>query len=74
MGRIKLVSVSKATKVFLNGAFAGVAEDLKDMWLEPAAYNLKLESPSVGSSEFRVYVLSGKTVKINFDKREDKGR
>jgi hypothetical protein len=51
--------------VYLDDGFAGKAKDLKTMWLEPGAYNLKVESADHKPFAIRIYVLSGKTLKID---------
>src|SRR5215472_510392 len=63
-GEVKLVAEPKAASVYLNGAYAGMARDLRSMWLEPGAYDLSVSTP--GQLEFhqRIYVLSGKSLKI----------
>jgi hypothetical protein len=66
MGEIKLKSDDKAAWVYLDGALAGKADKLKNMWLEPGAYNLEVRS---GAKRFgqKVYVLSGKTLRLTAD-------
>jgi hypothetical protein len=58
-GEVKLSGAAKTAEVYLNGGYAGVAGKLKSMWLEPGAYDL-----SVGTFRQRIYVLSGKSLKI----------
>ncbi len=69
-GRIKLKTAHKEASVFLDGAFAGVAKDLKEIWLEPGVYQLKVAADLHEPFELRVYVLSGKTIKIEADLKE----
>ncbi len=66
MGEIKLRSDDKDAWVYLDGALAGKAEKLKSMWLEPGSYQLEVRS---GDKKFgrKVYVLSGKTLKLVAD-------
>lgn len=63
-GEVKLAAEPKTASVYLNGAYAGTARNLKSMWLEPGAYDLSLSAS--GQQEFhqRIYVLSGKSLKI----------
>ena len=70
-GRIKLKTKYKRASVYLDGAFAGLAKDLKEIWLEPGVYQLKVEPERHEPFEIRVYVLTGKTVRIEpkFQKR-----
>ncbi len=65
MGEIKLYAEPKTASVYVNDAYAGTVEDLKSMWLEPGAYNLRIEGTDGASFRQRVYVLSGKTLKLN---------
>lgn len=51
--------------VYLDDGFAGKAKDLKTMWLEPGAYNLQVEAADHEPLAIRIYVLSGKTLKID---------
>ena len=64
MGEVRLHSDSKRAEVFLDEAYAGVAEDLKSIWLEPGAYNLEVRADRGATFSRRIYVLSGKTLKI----------
>ena len=66
-GRIKLKTGHKDASVFLDGAFAGVAGDLKHIWLQPGVYQLRVEAAQQQPFEQKVYVLTGKTLKINAD-------
>lgn len=66
LGEVKLKSEDKNAWVYLDGALAGRADKLKSMWLEPGAYHLEVRS---GDKTFgqKVYVLSGKTLKLTAD-------
>jgi hypothetical protein len=64
MGEVKLLSVQKEAEVYLNGAYAGVVEDLKTLWLEPGAYDLEVQGSGNLTFKKRIYVLSGKSLKI----------
>jgi hypothetical protein len=64
MGEVKLNSPDKDASVYLDGAYAGPAEKLKSLWLEPGAYNLEVRDTSGQRYERRIYVLSGKTLQI----------
>jgi hypothetical protein len=65
MGEIKLRTATEGADVFLNEAWAGKAKDLKSMWLDPGAYDLKVQEKGYLPFEMRVYVLSGNTLKVN---------
>lgn len=63
-GEIKLSGAPKNAEVFLNGGYAGTANKLKTMWLEPGAYDLSVSTSDSAAFHQRIYVLSGKTLKI----------
>jgi hypothetical protein len=66
-GEVKLHSVSKDASVFLDGAFAGEAGKLRTMWLDPGVYDLEVK-PRIGTAyQKRIYVLSGKSLRIDAD-------
>ena len=64
MGEIKIQTPDKSAAVYIDGALAGSAGKLKNIWLEPGAYEMSIQS---GDREFRkkVYVLSGKTLTLD---------
>ena len=64
MGEVKLQTTQKGAEVFINGAYAGLAEDLRSIWLDPGAYDLEVNAPGSQSFKKRIFVLSGKTVRI----------
>ncbi len=63
-GEIRLQSDVPEADVYLNDGFAGKAKDLKTIWLDPGAYNLRLEAGKLEPFTQRIYVLSGKTLRI----------
>ncbi len=63
-GEVKLSTRAKGAQVYLDGAYAGPADKLKNMWLDPGAYNLSVSAPGQQKFEQRIYVISGKTLKI----------
>jgi hypothetical protein len=65
-GRVKLSTAAADGLVYLDGGYAGVAKDLKSMWLPPGAYNLEVRTDDESFSQ-RIYVLSGKTLHIEAD-------
>jgi hypothetical protein len=64
MGQVRLRSDDKQAPVYLDGGYAGLAKDLKTIWLTPGAYDLEVRTDSASYSQ-RIYVLSGKTVRID---------
>ena len=65
LGEIRLKVEPRNASVFVDGAYAGSAENLKTFWLEPGAYDLKIEVSETSSFNRRIYVLSGKTLKVD---------
>ena len=63
-GEVKLAANPKDAQVFIDGAYAGTAEHLKDMWLDSGAYDLSVSSPGKETFHQRIYVISGKKLKI----------
>jgi hypothetical protein len=49
----------------LDGAYAGKAGDLKSMWLDPGAYQFEVRQDSRTAFSRKIYVLSGKTLRID---------
>jgi hypothetical protein len=64
MGEVKLKSPDKTASVYLDGAYAGPADKLKSLWLEPGVYNLEVRDTGGQRYERRIYVLTGKTLQI----------
>lgn len=71
-GLVKLDTKVKDAEVFVDGAFAGTARDLKSMWLRPGMYNLEIRSLH-GEQKYveQIYVVSGKTLHVRPDLREE---
>lgn len=63
-GEIRLDTKVKDAEVFVNGAFAGTAGDLKSMWLQQGTYNLELRSPGRAPYTAKIYVVNGKTMHV----------
>jgi hypothetical protein len=63
-GEIRLTADPKMAEVYIDGAYAGTADRLKSMWLDPGAYDLTVSASDRESFHQRVYVLSGKSLKI----------
>jgi len=62
-GEVRL-SAPRQADVYLDNAYAGKAEKLKSIWLEPGAYDLSVSDSDHASYHQRIYVLSGKSLKI----------
>lgn len=65
-GEVKLASLgrNKDASVYIDNGYAGPADKLKQMWLDPGAYDLSLQAADGSTFRQRIYVLSGKTLKI----------
>jgi len=63
-GEVRLTTDPKDASVYLNGGYAGTADHLKSVWLEPGAYDLSVSASDRKTYEQRIYVLSGKSLKI----------
>lgn len=73
-GEIKLSANPKTAQVFLDGAYAGTVDHLKNFWLDSGAYNLSISAPGHEPFQQRIYVLSGKSLKINAQLLPDKNQ
>ncbi len=75
-GEVRLRVEPKTADVYLDGAYAGTADRLKSMWLEAGAYDLSVSTKDRAPFRRRIYVLSGKSLKITAnlvpDRTEDK--
>jgi len=64
-GEVRLRSNLENADVFIDEGFAGKVKELKTIWLEPGAYNLRVEAENHAPFALRIYVLGGKTLKID---------
>jgi len=66
LGEVRIKSPDKKALIYINGAYAGVAKDLKRFYLKPGTYTIEQR---IGSDvqKVRVYVVTDRTVKIRFD-------
>jgi hypothetical protein len=63
-GEIRLTTEPKEAKVFIDGGYAGTGDKLKTLWLDPGAYDLTVSAPGREDFHQRLYVLTGKSLKI----------
>jgi hypothetical protein len=63
-GEVRLMADPKAAEVYIDGGYAGTADKLKSMWLDPGAYDLTVSAGGREPFHQRLYVLSGKSLKI----------
>ncbi len=66
-GQVNLQISDKNAEVYLDGAFAGPASKLKNFWLAPGVYQLEVRAAGQAPQEKRIYVLTGKTLKIKME-------
>jgi hypothetical protein len=64
-GEVRLDAKPGSASVYLNDGYAGTAGKLKHMWLEPGAYDLTVAAADGSEFHQRIYVLSGKSLKIH---------
>ncbi len=64
-GQIELKADPKDASVYIDGAYAGTVQRLKNIWLDPGAYDLSIRADGREPFQQRVYVLTGKTLNIN---------
>jgi PEGA domain len=63
-GEVRLTAEPKAAEVYIDGGYAGTADKLKTLWLDPGAYDLTVSAEGREPFHQRLYVLSGKSLKI----------
>ena len=66
-GQINLQVPDKSAQVYLDGAYAGEAGVLKTFWLAPGVYQLEVRANGQEPQAKRIYVLTGKTLKIRME-------
>ncbi|HET8826191.1 MAG TPA: PEGA domain-containing protein [Terriglobales bacterium] len=64
-GQIELKADPKDAAVYIDGAYAGTVPRLKNIWLDPGAYDLSIRATGREPFQQRVYVLTGKTLNIS---------
>lgn len=65
-GTVKLIKADKDAEVYIDNAYAGTVASLKTISIKPGAYDLELRPTGREPVRKRVYVLSGKTLKLEF--------
>jgi hypothetical protein len=65
MGQVKIDTHLKDAKVFIDGAYAGTTNKLKDMWLRTGSHNIEILADGHPKFAEHLYVLGGKTLKIS---------
>jgi hypothetical protein len=70
MGEVRLAGTDNRAEVYIDGGYAGVVKDLKRLQLDPGAYTFEVREQGKAAQQRRVYVISNKTVKIDFSKEQ----
>ncbi len=65
MGKVKIETKLKDAGVYIDGAYAGTTSQTKDMLLRAGAHNIEVQAAGHPKYAERVYVLSGKTLKLS---------
>jgi hypothetical protein len=68
-GVVKLDSKVKDAEVFVNGSYAGTVGQLKTMMMRSGNYDISIRAPGRTPFEQQVYVVAGKTLKLQPDLR-----
>ena len=63
-GQVKLTADPKTAEVYIDGGYAGRADQLKTMWLDSGAYDLSLSANRHKAFHQRIYILSRKSLKV----------
>lgn len=63
-GVVRLSASPTSARVFIDNAYAGTVAELKSFWLDPGAYDLEVTAEGRTPYRQRIYVLSGKTLRI----------
>jgi hypothetical protein len=66
-GQVSLQASSKDAEVYVDNAYAGTAATLKKFWLAPGVYDLEVRSKDQIPKKKRIYVLTGKTLKVSLE-------
>jgi len=66
-GQVNLQSRYKDADVYLDDAYAGTTSTLKNFWLAPGVYELEVRPQGQAPQKKRIYVLTGKTLKVNLE-------
>lgn len=73
LGEVKITAADRDASVYIDDAYAGIAGKLKNMWLEPGVYRIRVQDASGKSFERKVYVLTGKRLDIKAELRAPQG-
>lgn len=63
-GEVHLKDAAPQAEIYIDGAYAGLAKDLRTLWLAPGAYNLEARTANREPVQKKIYVLTGKTLSV----------
>ncbi len=66
-GQVSLQGSYDDSEVYLDDAYAGTAPTLKKFWLAPGVYELEVRPKNQPPKKKRIYVLTGKTLKVSLE-------
>jgi hypothetical protein len=66
-GKIKLRDYVKSDQVYIDGAYAGTADKMKTIKLDPGRYTIEIRRQGTELINRSVYVVAGKTVEIDIN-------
>jgi hypothetical protein len=66
-GQVNLQCSYNDAEVYLDNAYAGTAATLKKFWLAPGIYDLEVRPKDQPPRKKRIYVLTGKTLKVSLE-------
>lgn len=66
-GQVSLQGPYDNSEVYLDNAYAGTLATLKKFWLAPGIYDLEVRRKNQAPKKKRIYVLTGKTVKVSLE-------
>lgn len=69
LGQVKVDTKVKDAEVYINGSYAGTVGQLKTMWMRSGPYDISIQAPGRTPFKQRVYVIAGKTLKLEPDLR-----
>jgi len=70
-GTARLRVTPPQARVTIDGAFAGTVEELRDLRLPPGAYLVQFDLEGFQTQQQKVYVLSGKTMRLDVTLRPE---
>lgn len=66
-GQVSLRSSQRGAEVYLDNAYAGTTDSLRKFWLAPGVYELEVRPKDQTPQKKRIYVLTGKTLKVSLE-------